>query len=237
MTLVDATTGEVLASMTPAEARSLTETIKASVDTLWTLLRESYDREAWRALGYDSWRGYATAEFGMSKSHAYRLLDQARVITEIEQAAGSPIGEISEHAARQLKPVLDEAVAAVKQAVADAPTTEQKQQRVRQALDDLRDTLVEERKPKAPEPTAATAEIAEFIDGGNDVQVARLRKRFADNLVRSAAAFTFDPEVVAPHLDEQDWLIVANTADQARAWFDRLLGLKPKRLRAIRGGN
>lgn len=236
MTLVDATTGEVLASMTPAEARSLTETIKASVDTLWTLLRESYDREAWRALGYGSWREYATTEFGMSKSRAYQLLDQARVIAAIADASDSTDVEITEAAARDLKPVLQEAVAAVKEAVADAPSPEQKQERVRQALDDLRDTLVEERKPKAPAPTAATGEIADFIDSGSDVQVARLRKRFADNLVRSAAAFTFEPETVAPHLDEHDWLIVENTADQARAWFDRVLALKPKRLRAIRGG-
>ena len=32
------------------------------------------------ALGYSSWRAYCKAEFGLSKSAAYRMLDNGRVL-------------------------------------------------------------------------------------------------------------------------------------------------------------
>lgn len=149
MALVDTTTGELLADLTPDEARELTETIRHNVDSLWLLLKESYDRKAWAALGYPSWREYATSEFGMSQSRAYQLLDQARVISEIEAAANSTDVEITEAEARRLKPVLDEAKAAVKAATENA-TPEEKQAKAREALDRLRDTLVDQNRPKDP---------------------------------------------------------------------------------------
>lgn len=85
-----------------AEARALTDEIKGSVERTWLLLSNAHERKAWAALGYGSWRDYAMAEFGLSQSHAYRLLDAARVVREIEAAAGSPFGEISEKEARAL---------------------------------------------------------------------------------------------------------------------------------------
>lgn len=76
MSLVDADTGELIAYCTPDEARHLTDAIKSSAERLWSLLMEAHDRKAWAALGYTTWRDYAMTEFGMSQSHAYRLLDQ-----------------------------------------------------------------------------------------------------------------------------------------------------------------
>lgn len=96
----------IVTAITPDEARSLTDRIRAAAEHLHSLLLEAHEREAWRALGYPTWRAYATAEFGMSQSHAYRLLDHGRVVRALEQAAGSPIGEISELAAREIKPHL-----------------------------------------------------------------------------------------------------------------------------------
>lgn len=233
MTLVNAETGEVLASMTPAEARTLTDTIKAAAETMWSLLRDSHDLGAWAALGYSSWREYAMTEFGISQSRAYQILDQAKVIAEIEAASSTTV-EITEREARDLKPVLDEAKAAAEAAAASAETDEEKQERVRAALDGVREALVDQRRPKAPSADAKA--IEDVVSSGSDVQVARLRKRFADALVRSGSAFTFDPDAVAPHLDEQGWQIVEHTADQSRQWFARLLAQKPKRLRSVKGG-
>lgn len=226
MTLVDATTGEVLASMTPAEARSLTETIKASVDTLWSLLRESHDRGAWRALGYSSWREYATTEFGMSQSRAYQLLDQAKVITEIEAAADSTMVEISEREARDLKPVLKEAVAAVKEAITDAPSAEEKQERVRKALDDLRDTMVEQRRPKAAEPVPVTPMPAVDPVLGYRARATTERSKVTSGLT------TLDPaRVVATTDHPEEW---ADFARVLRSWLDDLeKHLKGPRLKAV----
>ena len=58
----------------------------------------------------------------MSQSYAYRLLDQGRVIREIESAAGvSPMGDIglSEREARDLKPRLALVVDRVREVVAE----------------------------------------------------------------------------------------------------------------------
>lgn len=89
--------------LTADEARELTNEIKASAERMYALLLRAHEGRAWSALGYDSWREYAMAEFGMSQSHAYRLLDQARVIRVIEADADSPIGELpNESQAREL---------------------------------------------------------------------------------------------------------------------------------------
>ncbi len=95
-------------SCTAEEARALTARIQQAVQHVHDLLLEAYERRAWAALGYASWREYAQNEFRLAQSHVYRLLDQARVIRAIEEAAGvSPAGEIvTEREARDLKPQL-----------------------------------------------------------------------------------------------------------------------------------
>lgn len=93
MTLVDADTGEVVAACTPAEARALTDEIKADAERLWSKLLDARDRRAWAALGYGSWREYATAEFGMSQSRAYQLLEAAEVVRALESHARSTFVE------------------------------------------------------------------------------------------------------------------------------------------------
>jgi phage N-6-adenine-methyltransferase len=106
-------------AMTPDEARQLTNEIKSATERLWSLLLQAYEGRAWQALGYESWRAWATAEFDYSQSHAYRMLDQARVIHALTEATGSvsPIGEISEYEAREIKPRLGEAVEDVRELV------------------------------------------------------------------------------------------------------------------------
>lgn len=108
-------TRPVPVAMTADQARVLTDEIKNSVQRTWALLLIAYEEKAWVALGYPSWREYATTELDLSQSHAYRLLDAAQVVREIETAAGSPVGEISERDARAIKPHLDEVLQAVRE--------------------------------------------------------------------------------------------------------------------------
>jgi hypothetical protein len=93
-------------SITASEARVLTDQIQVAAGQLWRLLLEAYELRAWEALGYASWREYAKNEFAFSQGHLYRLLDQGKVLRAIEQAAGSPIGEIRESVCREIKPQL-----------------------------------------------------------------------------------------------------------------------------------
>lgn len=94
--------------MSRQEARDRTDAIKRMADRLWTALLEVHEGRAWEALGYPSWREYAQTEFNMSQSQAYRLLDAGKVLREIEDAAGSPMGElINERATRDIKPHLE----------------------------------------------------------------------------------------------------------------------------------
>lgn len=145
----------LVSTMTPltaSEARDLTDHINATAGELWVLLMEAYNRRAWVALGYSNWRDYATAEFNMSKSHAYRLLDQARVITAIQEAAGddfSPIGEISLEASRDIKPALPEVTKEIR---ARVERGEEPTEAVRQVVEQKR----EERKAAKSEPATSS---------------------------------------------------------------------------------
>lgn len=101
--LVDTATGEVVPLLTEPEAEALTEAIVVAADGLWQLLFESYHREAWRALGYRSWRAYASERFGMSHSKAYRLLHHAGIVKELEAAGAAPEEPLTEGQTRQLR--------------------------------------------------------------------------------------------------------------------------------------
>lgn len=95
------------------EARTITEAIKVATETMWELLNEAHSRKAWKALGYKTWEAYIAAEFDMSRSHAYRILDQGRVVRAIEEAAGGfvpHVGQITHRDVEAIKPVLADVV-------------------------------------------------------------------------------------------------------------------------------
>lgn len=100
------------------EARRLTDQINAKSSDLWALLKDANERKAWAALGYKSWRDYAVKEFKVSQSRAYQLLDQSGVVTAIQEAANSTMVEISERAAREIKPFVKEVAKEIKNKVA-----------------------------------------------------------------------------------------------------------------------
>lgn len=63
MSLVDTETGEVVADLTPEEARDLTEKLRTALSVSWELVKEAFRRRAWAALGYESWDDYCVHEF------------------------------------------------------------------------------------------------------------------------------------------------------------------------------
>lgn len=182
--LVNTMTGEIVGTCTPDEAREITDRIKGAVESAWRLLLEAHDRCAWSALGYGSWRDYAQTEFGIGQSRAYQLLDQARVVREIEAASGSTKVEITEREARDLKPHLEEVKADIAQAVAALPdpTPEAVAETVRVSVSRKREQV----RAKPTEPS-----VADVIDearnspshkGGQAVEQLHAIRKFIESL-------------------------------------------------------
>src|ERR1700678_1288895 len=67
-------TENVAPPLSEAEARSLTDRIKAGVQQTFELLFEAHERRAWAVLGYRSWEQYVRREFDLSRSRSYELL-------------------------------------------------------------------------------------------------------------------------------------------------------------------
>lgn len=106
-TAVHADTGE-LVDITVAEARDLTDRIRACADELWQLLQEAHERQVWLPMGYSGFSAYIDGEFSMSRQRAYQLLDQAKVIAAIESVSTDvDTSEITEAVARDIKPHLE----------------------------------------------------------------------------------------------------------------------------------
>jgi hypothetical protein len=99
------------------QARQLTHSIRDASEVIWILIARAHAGKAWRALGYDTWEEYVKSEFNMSRSRSYQLLDQAKVISAIEDAMpeGTNIN-LTEAAARELRTVLEEAVPEIRKA-------------------------------------------------------------------------------------------------------------------------
>lgn len=97
-------------------ARALTERIRNATQHVCLLLMEAHEGRAWSALGYRTWERYVKREFGLSRSRSYELLDQGRVIAELQSAAGmSEIPDISAYAAGQIKPYLGEVTQSIRE--------------------------------------------------------------------------------------------------------------------------
>ncbi|MEZ2226612.1 MAG: ASCH domain-containing protein [Microcoleus sp.] len=66
------------------EAEEITATIKNGFENLGTKLLEARERKAYKALGYRSFESYCLTEFGKSASSAYRIIENQKVISELE---------------------------------------------------------------------------------------------------------------------------------------------------------
>lgn len=103
MTLVDASTGEIVADCTPEEARQLTDRLRSAVAVAWDLVAEAYTSKAWAALGYETWDAYCLEEFGAThlrlpaeeRTEVVRSLHaQGLTIRAIAAATGSSVGSV-----------------------------------------------------------------------------------------------------------------------------------------------
>lgn len=102
------------------QAKELTEYIRSTSNVLYVLIERAHSGKAHTALGYKTFEEYVRAEFDISRSRAYQLLNQSRVISEIESALpeGTPV-HITEAAARDLKHALDDLVPEIRERTAD----------------------------------------------------------------------------------------------------------------------
>lgn len=84
---------------------------------LHVLIARAKTGKAWLALGYSSFAEYVDSEFHISRSRAYQFLDQHKVVAAI--AANLPEGAempiVTEAAARDLKWVLEDLLAAIRE--------------------------------------------------------------------------------------------------------------------------
>ena len=95
---------EVVRCMNKGEARACVDRIKSGVADIAEALLDLKEREGWRALGYDSWRECATAEFQWGERRAYQLADWA----EVSRALCNMLQKPNPRQAAELKPLLDQ---------------------------------------------------------------------------------------------------------------------------------
>lgn len=84
--VIDPTSAKRRPVLNQDEARMLTTEIQRTSVRLWLLVTEAHDRAAHFALGYDSWDDYVRAEFKMSPSRSYQLVDTGHVMRELAVA-------------------------------------------------------------------------------------------------------------------------------------------------------
>lgn len=141
-------------AMTREEARRACEAVKHRLEECRGLLLELYERRGWEALGYPSWRACCTAEFGLSQSRVYQLLDAARVERDVSTVVESLPAPLPERALRPLaqlesadtrREALGRALAESGGAAPTAAAVEAMVERARAALSpDVRAALVAE---------------------------------------------------------------------------------------------
>lgn len=143
------------------EARELTETIRSTADVLYVLLHRAHAGRAWEALGYGSFETYVREEFDISRSRAYQILNQAKVIEAIEAAApeGTDL-RITEAQARDLKSVLGEVVPEIESRTRDLPANEAAEV-VEEIVEEFREAQREKREERAAAEEAEAADRAE----------------------------------------------------------------------------
>lgn len=148
--------------LTTDQARELTDTIRSTSEVLYVLLARAHAGKAWEALGYGSFSDYVREEFDMSRSRAYQVLDQSRVIAAIEAAApdGTDMPTISEAAARDLKTIIGEVVPEIEARTAGLPAHEAGHV-VEEIVEDYRDKVRDKREQDALEREEQAMDEAE----------------------------------------------------------------------------
>ena len=215
------------------EARQVTEAIRATSELLYVLLARAHAGKAWRALGYRSFEQYVRAEFDMSRSRAYQILDQARVIEALEAVlpeASAPLA-LSESVTRDLKTLLPQVVAAIEQHIAE-PTAHGKN--IEDLIEEFRDQA---RGASGRHPHHGANDASKPATGTGTIPAAWRPdqvERAAFDLCASIGALGTMPEVTAliahipadrhPQIDEALDRVMRWLQQFAQAWSTRQVG-------------
>lgn len=168
--VIDLTSAKRRPALTQDEARMLTTEIQRTTVRLWLLVTEAHDRAAHFALGYDSWDDYVRAEFKMSPSRSYQLLDTGHVMRAIA-ASGVDIDHMAPPPTRVVTRIKDR-LPEVRKATRAA---------VKEGEDPIKALRNLAREPKiptqrsgngdetVPEPRARTPQAAEEADTSTKV--------------------------------------------------------------------
>ena len=81
-------TGEIIATLTPEQARDVTDRIRTALGVTWELVIEAWTGRAWAALGYGTWDSYIAAEFGSARLRL-PAEDRREVIVSLRDAGMS----------------------------------------------------------------------------------------------------------------------------------------------------
>lgn len=151
-------------SMSRDAAKKLTEEIRSTATATYVLVKRAYDYKAWVALGYKSWGDYVTAEFSISKSRSYQLINQAKVLDEISSAV--PDGTevmITEAQARDVRDALPKITTKVREET-DGQTPEEAAETVNNIIEDARADKKSKKDPWAAAVDAVSDHKDEIPD-------------------------------------------------------------------------
>lgn len=145
------------------EARELTKTIRTQTNVLYLLIARAHAGKAHIALGYSSFEAYIRAEFDYSKSYAYKLINQANIISAIEEVM--PEGTqvyVSDATARGLKASMNSFIPELESRVSANPEEDPAA---------IMDELVQqyrENRDSTPDDSSELDDDDQFGEGGGD---------------------------------------------------------------------
>jgi hypothetical protein len=83
LTEIESVVAAGIVMMSADEARAVVAQIRGHLEEARRALLDLYEREGYKALGYDSWRACVVAEFGQSAATLYRQLEAAQIERDV----------------------------------------------------------------------------------------------------------------------------------------------------------
>jgi hypothetical protein len=207
------------------EANEQLEEIKQRYATIDRMLEEAHRRKAWKALGYRMWEEYTTAEFHMSRSRSYQLIDQARTMLALEEAIGDTeivLPELDGGQVAAIKGDVEVIAEEIKAEIAEVVEEQGTKVSPEQAAEIIQEAIKTAKDRKAAKVTPVqtdTVEDAEIVDGEIvDSKTTYLNAAVVrlNNLLVQLNDFP-EPESLIPYLNEDQ----LNTICTARTWLMR----------------
>lgn len=234
--------------LTYDDAKLLTEYIRSTADALYVLLHRAHTGKAWKALGYSSFAAYAKSEFDISKSRAYQLLNQAKLVDEITYALpeGATV-TITEAVARDLKSMASEIVPQVKSET-EGMSPEEASAKAQEILEDRRKEVGDNKaKEKEAVPQnlpddygVPSSEELKSTDG-MALQTGPL-ERYTSNFPDEGEYGDYDPDEGAEFLDIMSEAPGSSRSEEEEAarrdreGFSKAVGGKPAQKQTAHGG-